>query len=340
MLLVAGVAQANEGKPVPKRPTSRSGGAEVNGIPDVAVVSERLVLDFAPLQSWDAPTVTATYELHNEGATVHVPLVFASYRVGPGTVELDGSTIATESLSADELPQQWSTPNGPVAAETAGQADASGFSFEVELTPGDHTMSVHYPLTGDFREFNPAGHTVRYSFQPAVSWKSVGTVDVVVHCPDGWTCAPWIGEDERPSSNDLELVPDGRTLRARHEGLPDPLRLVLRRPAPLWIAAAYPAALLGAVLLVIGVVIGGGRFVARARSGGASVARWMLLVPVVIAGSCAYSGGVYEAGQLTSTEPVGGYASLEMGAMGLLVALLALIAMAVYAGAQRRSLEP
>ena len=340
VLLFAGVAQANEGKPVPRMPTARSGGAEINGIADVAVVSERLELDFRPLESWDAPTVTATYELHNEGPAVHVPLVFASYRVGPGTVELDGATIATTSLSADELPQQWSTPNGPVAAETAGQADASGFSFEVDLAPGDHTMSVHYDLTGDFREFNPVGHSVRYSFQPAVSWKSVGTVEVVVHCPEDWTCGPRVDEDQRPSSNDLELVEDASTLRATHEGLPNTLRLVLRRPAPLWIAAAYPAALLGALLLVIGVVVGGGRFVARGRSGSAAVARWMLLVPVVLAGSCAYSTGVYEASELNSTAPVRGYASLEMGALGLLVALLALIALAVYAGMQRRRAEP
>lgn len=325
---------------MPKQPTARSGGAEVNGIPDVAVVSERLELDFRPLDSWDAPTVTATYELRNDGANVHVPLVFASYRVGPGTVELDGATIATEALSGDELPQQWSTPRGPVAAETAGQADASGFSFEVDLTPGEHTMSVRYELTGDFREFNPVGHVVRYSFQPAVSWKSVGTVEVVAHCPEGWTCGRWLDEDERPSSNDLELEEDAGTLRGRHEGLPDPLRLVLRRPAPLWIAAAYPAALLGAVLLVIGAVVGGGRFVANARSGSASVGRWMLLVPVVIAGSCAYSTGVYEAGQLNSTAPVRGYASLETGVLGLLVALLALIALAIYAGVERRRAEP
>ena len=335
MLLGGGVAEANEGKPMPKEPTSRSGGAEINGIPDVAVVSERLELDFRPLESWDAPTVSATYELDNEGPAAHVPLVFASYRVGPATVELDGAGVATQTLSADELPQQWSTPDGPVASETAGDDDASGFSFEVDLAPGKHTLAVHYELTGDFREFNPVGHEVRYSFQPAVSWKSVGTVEVVVRCPEDWTCTPGPHEDSRPSTNELEFVDEADTLRARHDGLPDTLRLVLRRPAPLWLATAYPAALLGAVLLLLGVVIGGGRFVARGRSTGARVGRWALLVPVVVAGSCAYSTGVYEADQLTSTAPVRGYASLEMGAVGLLLALVALVALPIYAAVRR-----
>jgi len=339
VLLVGGAARANEGKPVPKDPTWGSGGGEVNGIADVAVVSERLELDFRPLEAWESPTVRATYELNNEGDAVHVPLVFASYRVGPATVELDGEAVAIQELAADELPRAWSTPDGPVASETAGHADASGFSFEVDLSPGEHTMAVRYELTGDFTEYNPAGHEVRYSFQPAVSWESVGTVEVVVHCPEDWTCIPGPDEETRPSPNELEFVWERSTLRAKHDGLPDALRLVLRRPAPLWLAAVYPATLIGALLLMAGVVLGGGRYMARGESFGSRFGRWVALVAMAFIGSCACSTAVYEASELTSGDPVRGYASLEMGALGLFLAVVAVGLAVVYAGVRRHRIN-
>ena len=342
----AAAASANEGKPMPVRSIGVDAGSEALGIPSISVVRERLEFDFRPLDASAPPTVRATYELLNEGEAVVVPLVFASFEVGASTVTFDGNAVESQRVDPNNLPRAWSTPDGPVASEVSGRG-ASGIAFELAIPPGEHVSEVTYEIEGDLASWHSTGHVVRYSFQPASSWKAFRALEVTIHCVEGWQCRPgsWSTTPSETKA-DPARTDDGLHFEARDPNVQvatttvipkESLRILVTRPAPLWLRFGPVALSILGVVLGLVLVFLFARVVLLPSHIGARIAVWMGLSVVTVTAAGVFGATVASAQQRLATQ-TGGYGSLltVLGALFVGVLLAAAIPLVAWIMNRRR----
>jgi hypothetical protein len=174
---------------------------EPNGLRDIAIAREELVIDLEPLVHDGPVRVLATYHLANRGELRTASLVFVSGSRDAGAaferVTFDDRPVQTTSADDDEgrIPSAWRPP-----ATTPG-FDGASLSYEVKagsmrafvvaIPPGEHVLTVSYDATAglDRRSGDTLVWQLAYILAPARDWSSFGTLDLEVHVPDGWEFA-------------------------------------------------------------------------------------------------------------------------------------------------------
>jgi hypothetical protein len=256
------------------------------GLKDIAIVHEQLTIDLRPLADADPVRVEVTYYFFNTGKAKKLGLLFVSGEAGVSDFEasLDGKSIATRTLSKEELQQHWSRfPAGwappyrcpgfernEVYCVLAERIQSVPVSLDLELPAGLSTFRARYRAracgTGE------GNHPVvtwqlPYVLSPARAWGGFGALEVLVLVPDGWE-----------AKSTPVFMRDGSTLRGHFDGLPaDALMLATRSPVPAtyWRSFWYLGAGYVLVWLFGGIAcwhVGRslGFFVARAEAKGAA----------------------------------------------------------------------
>jgi hypothetical protein len=210
------------------------------GLKEVAIVHERLAIDFRPLTRTQPVLVEVSYELNNAGESRTFDLLFVSGEVGITDFEarIDDKPLQTQQLSRDDLrlhwdrfPKDWRPPSQPLGFDRSHSMfyhdwthEAVPVAFSVELPHGSSTLRVSYRARacGTDEEQSIVTWQFPYVLAPAREWGNFGQLDVTVNLPEGW---------EARSSPDLHR--EGATLQGSFTGLPaDTLLLATRAPVP------------------------------------------------------------------------------------------------------------
>ncbi len=77
---------------------------------NLGIIWEKLNFDLRPLNDLGESTVTAIYQIRNDGEQTPVELLFVSPGIKAGNVTIDGKTIAAETIKNPKLPPTWQAP--------------------------------------------------------------------------------------------------------------------------------------------------------------------------------------------------------------------------------------
>jgi hypothetical protein len=220
-------------EPKPFRPGDLA--VEPNGARDIVIQREALTMDMRPLADGRTVHVEAVYQLHTDRAIDKLELVFVT---GSATttvfnVSLDGQKLPSSQTPIKdpqkEFPARWQAPattpglnGGPL--QYATPTPNSLWSFQLTLTPGEHTLQVRYDaVAASYRSSSPTLYwQLAYVLSPAREWGGFGGLDVTVQLPPGWHAA------SQPA-----LTRDGDTLRGSFDDLPaDSIAFTAQYPPP------------------------------------------------------------------------------------------------------------
>jgi hypothetical protein len=173
---------------------------EPNGLRDIAIAREELVIDLHALADGPFGHVHATYHLVNRGAEQREPLVFVSgthdERAAGITVQLDGHAVETmpqadqRSLSVAWHPPD-TTPDFDGGTRWYGVDKPTLLGFVATIPAGEHTLEVDADVSPalDRRSGDVLVWQLAYVLAPARDWGGFGTLDLTVRIPDDWELA-------------------------------------------------------------------------------------------------------------------------------------------------------
>ncbi|MGB3640454.1 MAG: hypothetical protein WBA39_23200 [Rivularia sp. (in: cyanobacteria)] len=163
---------------------------------NLGIVWEKLNFDLRGLKDLGESTVTAIYQIRNDGEEIPVELLFVSPGIKTSNVTLDGKTIAAEKIKNPKVPPTWRAPSRlPTADGGSLKYFPLGFSnsalkFKPTIGRGEHQIQVKYvvePSSYDYSIYKD--YKVIYILAPAKNWAFFNRLDVEVKIPEEWKVA-------------------------------------------------------------------------------------------------------------------------------------------------------
>ncbi|BAY81961.1 hypothetical protein NIES267_14390 [Calothrix parasitica NIES-267] len=160
---------------------------------NLGIVWEKLNFDLRPLNDFGESTVTAIYQIRNDGEQIPVELLFVSPGIKTGKVTLDGKTIAAETVKNPKLPPNWEPPSrvptsgGGSIRYFVNKSINSALKFKPTIPQGEHQIQVKYvvaPSSYDYSIYKD--YQVVYILAPAKNWAFFKRLDVEIKIPENW----------------------------------------------------------------------------------------------------------------------------------------------------------
>lgn len=189
---------------IPKAVNANMGGSHIGesiGEPigdfrNLGIVWEKLNFDLRGLKDLSESTVTAIYQIRNDGEEIPVELLFVSPGIKTSNVTLDGKTIEKEKIKNPKLPPTWRSPFRVPTADGGSlkyfprQISNTALKFKPTIGPGEHQIQVKYvvePSSYDYSIYKD--YKVIYILAPAKNWAFFNRLDVEVKIPEEWKVA-------------------------------------------------------------------------------------------------------------------------------------------------------
>ncbi len=163
---------------------------------NLGIVWEKLNFDLRPLKDLGESTVTAIYQIRNDGEEIPVELLFVSPGIKTGNITLDGKTIAGETVTNPKLPPTWRSPSqvpksgGGSIFYFASESSNSALKFKPTIPPGEHQIQVKYvviPSSYDYSTYKD--YQVVYILAPAKNWAFFKRLEIEIKIPEKWKVA-------------------------------------------------------------------------------------------------------------------------------------------------------
>jgi hypothetical protein len=255
VVLLALTATASANVAQPRFPGTPAG--EPNGLHDIAIAREDLVLDLEPLVRGEPVQIRATYHLANHGDESTASLVFVSGSRDAGAagarVTLDDQAVQTTDADDEQrhIPDAWRPPATTPGFEGESRPyevkAGSMRAFTLAIPRGEHVLAVSYDATAslDRRSGDTLVWQLAYILAPARDWAGFGTLDLAVRVPDGWELAisPPLDDSGHQTFTGLPADAIALTTRARTGALHGVLGIVL----PLLVVVVVIAGVAGLV---------------------------------------------------------------------------------------------
>jgi hypothetical protein len=170
-------------------------GEPIGDFRNLGIVWEKLNFDLRGLKDLSESTVTAIYQIRNDGEEIPVELLFVSPGIKTSNVTLDGKTIEKEKIKNPKLPPTWRSPSRLPTADGGSIRYFERFSntaltFKPTIGPGEHQIQVKYvvePSSYDYSIYKD--YKVIYILAPAKNWAFFNRLDVEVKIPSKWKVA-------------------------------------------------------------------------------------------------------------------------------------------------------
>ena len=163
---------------------------------NLGIVWEKLNFDLRALKDLGESTVTAIYQIRNDGEQIPVELLFVSPGIKTGNVTIDGKKIAAETITNPKLPPTWKPPSrvpksgGGSIFYVASEPSNSALKFKPTIGQGEHQLQVKYvvePSSYDYSTYKD--YQVVYILAPAKNWAFFNRLDVEIKIPKNWKVA-------------------------------------------------------------------------------------------------------------------------------------------------------
>ena len=163
---------------------------------NLGIVREKIDFDVPSSKGSREGTITATYQIRNDGEQFPLELLFISDGIENSSLTLDGKTVAGETVKNPKIPENLKIPekirwvgddnftsfvNTPVD---------SGLKFKPTIPPGEHQLQVKYsvdPYVNGLTSGTPyIDSQIDYILAPARSWAFFNSLEIEIKQPKSW----------------------------------------------------------------------------------------------------------------------------------------------------------
>ncbi|MBV6621701.1 MAG: hypothetical protein KI793_01905 [Rivularia sp. (in: Bacteria)] len=163
---------------------------------NLGIVWEKLNFDLRPLKDLRESTVTAIYQIRNDGEEIPVELLFVSPGIKTSSVTIDGKAIAAEAVTIEELPPTWRSPyqlptsDGGSIKYFPSLSSNTALKFKPTIEPGEHQIQVKYVVEPSSYKYSIyKDYKVIYILAPAKDWAFFKRLEVEIKIPEKWKAA-------------------------------------------------------------------------------------------------------------------------------------------------------
>ena len=190
-LTIPKAVNANMGQPYFK--SGELVGEPTGDFRNLGILWEKLNFDLRPLYDLGESTVTAIYQIRNDGKEIPVELLFVSPGIKASNVSIDGKKIEKETIKNPKIPLNWEapltvpTPGGGSIRFDVNESVNSALKFKPTIPPGEHQLQVEYVVEPSIYDYSAYKHyQVVYILDPAKSWAFFKRLDVEIKIPKNW----------------------------------------------------------------------------------------------------------------------------------------------------------
>jgi len=229
-LTIPQASNANMAAPQPPWQEGELVGEPTGDFRNLGIVWEKLNFDLRPLNNLEESTVTAIYQIRNDGEEIPVELLFVSPGIKTGNVTIDGKKIAAETIKNPKLPSTWQPPSqvptsgGGSIQYFVNKSSNSSLKFKPTIPQGEHQIQVKYvvePSSYDTSTYKD--YQIVYILAPAKNWAFFKRLDVEIKIPSNWKVA-----------TSLPMKPTGNILKATFDKIPADNLAISTRPHLPW----------------------------------------------------------------------------------------------------------
>ena len=188
---------------------------------NLGIVWEKLNFDLRPLNNFGESTVTAIYQIRNDGEKIPVELLFVSPGIKTSSVTIDGKKIAAETIKDPKLRPTWKVPSkvptpGGSTEFFVNESVNSALKFKPTIPQGEHQLQVQYIVEPGISEPSIYKHyQFVYILAPAKNWAffkrlEAWYVSLMISLPPvafyigGLIAAGWIGKVTTRKTDELK----------------------------------------------------------------------------------------------------------------------------------------
>ena len=182
---------------------------------NLGIVWEKLNFDLRPLNNFGESTVTAIYQIRNDGEQIPVELLFVSPGIKTSSVTIDGKKIAAETIKDPKLRPTWKVPSkvptpGGSTEFFVNKFVNSALKFKPTIPQGEHQIQVQYVVEPGISEPSIYKHyQFVYILAPAKDWAFFKRLDIEIKIPKYWKVA-----------TSLPMKREGNILKASFDKIP------------------------------------------------------------------------------------------------------------------------
>lgn len=171
----------------------KSIGEPTGDFRNLGIVWEKLNFDLRALKDLGESTVTAIYQIRNDGEEIPVELLFVSPGIKNSNVTLDGKAIVAETINNPKVPPTWRSPsrvpiaNGDSIRYFATESSNTALKFKPTIGKGEHQIQVKYVVEPSSYKYSISkNYQVVYILAPAKDWAFFNRLDVEIKIPQNW----------------------------------------------------------------------------------------------------------------------------------------------------------